>query len=252
MNPTEQPGTVELFGSNGSACSEQLPVEAEGIWRGIWLEEAHHSTAIEGNTLVLEPARSLRADSPVPRRERADWPTGPEPPPGPPRVSTGSRLQARAKPLPCRAATRRPGRFRTARRDARPGRTGQPLQVRRTCRRGTKPTSPPSGARDQRDLGRRSPRCCRTRAPESLPSRRRNVEKLPRMGRRVPAGAARRRPRPAPGVAGLCVRLPDTPITVGGLVLMIGNQPFLEPNLITVRARDDSRAAEVGRDVCTL
>ena len=30
------------------------PVEAEGIWRGIWLEEAHHSTAIEGNTLVLK------------------------------------------------------------------------------------------------------------------------------------------------------------------------------------------------------
>jgi hypothetical protein len=23
------------------------PLEAEGIWRGIWLEEAHHSTAIE-------------------------------------------------------------------------------------------------------------------------------------------------------------------------------------------------------------
>ena len=30
------------------------PEEAEGIWRGIWLEEAHHSTAIEGNTLVLK------------------------------------------------------------------------------------------------------------------------------------------------------------------------------------------------------
>ena len=30
------------------------PDEADGIWRGIWLEEAHHSTAIEGNTLVLK------------------------------------------------------------------------------------------------------------------------------------------------------------------------------------------------------
>lgn len=30
------------------------PLEAKDIWRGIWLEEAHHSTAIEGNTLVLK------------------------------------------------------------------------------------------------------------------------------------------------------------------------------------------------------
>ncbi len=35
------------------------PEEAEGIWRGIWLEEAHHSTAIEGNTLVLKQVEVL-------------------------------------------------------------------------------------------------------------------------------------------------------------------------------------------------
>jgi Fic family protein len=35
------------------------PPEAEGIWRGIWLEEAHHSTAIEGNTLVLRQVEQL-------------------------------------------------------------------------------------------------------------------------------------------------------------------------------------------------
>src|SRR5215204_2560269 len=35
------------------------PLEAQGIWRGIWLEEAHHSTAIEGNTLVLRQVRQL-------------------------------------------------------------------------------------------------------------------------------------------------------------------------------------------------
>ena len=35
------------------------PAEAEGIWRGIWLEEAHHSTAIEGNTLVLKQVEKL-------------------------------------------------------------------------------------------------------------------------------------------------------------------------------------------------
>jgi cell filamentation protein, protein adenylyltransferase len=35
------------------------PDEGEGIWRGIWLEEAHHSTAIEGNTLVLKQVERL-------------------------------------------------------------------------------------------------------------------------------------------------------------------------------------------------
>jgi hypothetical protein len=35
------------------------PNEADGIWRGIWLEEAHHSTAIEGNTLVLKQVEQL-------------------------------------------------------------------------------------------------------------------------------------------------------------------------------------------------
>lgn len=36
-----------------------FPDEAEGIWHGIWLEEAHHSTAIEGNTLVLKQVEKL-------------------------------------------------------------------------------------------------------------------------------------------------------------------------------------------------
>ncbi len=38
------------------------PIEADGIWRGIWLEEAHHSTAIEGNTLVLKQVETLLAE----------------------------------------------------------------------------------------------------------------------------------------------------------------------------------------------
>jgi Fic family protein len=32
---------------------------AEDIWHGIWLEEAHHSTAVEGNTLVLKQVEQL-------------------------------------------------------------------------------------------------------------------------------------------------------------------------------------------------
>ena len=35
------------------------PVEAEDIWGGIWHQEAHNSTAIEGNTLVLREVEIL-------------------------------------------------------------------------------------------------------------------------------------------------------------------------------------------------
>jgi Fic family protein len=35
------------------------PAEAEGIWSDLWHQEAHHSTALEGNTLVLVEVRKL-------------------------------------------------------------------------------------------------------------------------------------------------------------------------------------------------
>lgn len=35
------------------------PVEAEDIWDDLWHQEAHHSTALEGNTLVLNQVRKL-------------------------------------------------------------------------------------------------------------------------------------------------------------------------------------------------
>ena len=38
------------------------PQEAVGIWRGIWYREAHHSTAIEGNTLVFKQVERLLAE----------------------------------------------------------------------------------------------------------------------------------------------------------------------------------------------
>ncbi len=38
------------------------PLEAADIWRGIWFEEAHHSTAIEGNTLVQQQVERLLAE----------------------------------------------------------------------------------------------------------------------------------------------------------------------------------------------
>lgn len=38
------------------------PVEAADIWRNIWFQEAHHSTAIEGNTLVLKQVEVLLSE----------------------------------------------------------------------------------------------------------------------------------------------------------------------------------------------
>jgi len=38
------------------------PLEASEIWRGIWFEDAHHSTAIEGNTLVRRQVETLLAE----------------------------------------------------------------------------------------------------------------------------------------------------------------------------------------------
>jgi len=35
------------------------PTEAAGIWKDIWTAEAHHSTAIEGNTLVISEVEKL-------------------------------------------------------------------------------------------------------------------------------------------------------------------------------------------------
>jgi fido (protein-threonine AMPylation protein) len=35
------------------------PVEAEDIWDDLWHQEAHHSTALEGNTLILAEVRKL-------------------------------------------------------------------------------------------------------------------------------------------------------------------------------------------------
>lgn len=38
------------------------PVEAEDIWTSIWYQEAHHSTALEGNTLVIAQVEALLAE----------------------------------------------------------------------------------------------------------------------------------------------------------------------------------------------
>lgn len=38
------------------------PAENEEIWHNIWIEEAHNSTAIEGNTLLMNQVRTLLAE----------------------------------------------------------------------------------------------------------------------------------------------------------------------------------------------
>jgi cell filamentation protein, protein adenylyltransferase len=40
--------------------SRLMPDEAEDMWTTLWHEQAHHSTAIEGNTLVMDKTRDTR------------------------------------------------------------------------------------------------------------------------------------------------------------------------------------------------
>ena len=49
-------GVEELRGRLGGLPT---PVEAEDIWGDIWYQEAHNSTAIEGNTLALREVEIL-------------------------------------------------------------------------------------------------------------------------------------------------------------------------------------------------
>jgi hypothetical protein len=47
-----------------------LPAEAEDIWKTIWYEEAHNSTALEGNTLVLKEVEALLCEGRVVGKKR--------------------------------------------------------------------------------------------------------------------------------------------------------------------------------------
>ncbi len=65
-----RPSRAQLYADLDQAFAElrermgglPSPVEADGIWTAIWFQEAHHSTAIEGNTLVLKQVERLLAD----------------------------------------------------------------------------------------------------------------------------------------------------------------------------------------------
>ena len=46
----------ELYGAIGRLPE---PIEGEDIWEGIWFEETHNSTALEGNTLILREVKTL-------------------------------------------------------------------------------------------------------------------------------------------------------------------------------------------------
>ena len=65
-----RPSRVEVYRRLDEAVAElrdrlgglPSPAEADGIWTSIWFEEAHNSTALEGNTLVLRQVERLLAD----------------------------------------------------------------------------------------------------------------------------------------------------------------------------------------------
>ena len=65
-----RPSRVQIYANLDAAFAElrermgglPSPLEAEGIWTAIWHQEAHHSTAIEGNTLVMKQVERLLAE----------------------------------------------------------------------------------------------------------------------------------------------------------------------------------------------
>jgi Fic family protein len=66
MSGPGRPSRVVIYRQLDRAVAElenvgglPLPAEAEGIWEGIWVEETHNSTAIEGNTLVQRQVQIL-------------------------------------------------------------------------------------------------------------------------------------------------------------------------------------------------
>lgn len=76
-----RPPRATLY-SQLASCLEDLanlrglpsPLEAEGLWDDVWAVEAHNSTAIEGNTLVLEQVEALLLEGrPVGGRELAEY-----------------------------------------------------------------------------------------------------------------------------------------------------------------------------------
>lgn len=70
MSPRGRPPREEVYERLDTQIAELWqrmgglpnPHEAQDIWTGIWYEEAHHSTAIEGNTLVLKQVETLLAE----------------------------------------------------------------------------------------------------------------------------------------------------------------------------------------------
>lgn len=70
MSPRGRPPRLEVYQRLDVQIAElrqrlgglPSPREAADIWRGIWFEEAHHSTALEGNTLVLKQVEQLLAE----------------------------------------------------------------------------------------------------------------------------------------------------------------------------------------------
>ncbi len=61
-----RPSRLQVYARLGTALSDlkrlgglPTPVESKAIWRDIWQLEAHHSTALEGNTLILREVKTL-------------------------------------------------------------------------------------------------------------------------------------------------------------------------------------------------
>ena len=66
MSPRGRPRRADVYARFEAAANDLTrlgglpsPTEAAGIWDDIWHLEAHNSTAIEGNTLILREVQVL-------------------------------------------------------------------------------------------------------------------------------------------------------------------------------------------------
>lgn len=70
MSPRGRPARADVYNRLDTQIEElwvrlgglPSPLEAAGIWNDIWTAEAHHSTAIEGNTLVISEVEKLLSE----------------------------------------------------------------------------------------------------------------------------------------------------------------------------------------------
>ena len=172
-----------------AACSRPDWPEVPALMRD-WVNDARklpQGRRRDPDRAPRGPARPLRADPPVPRRQRPDRATDAQPPARPARLPAGDHLQGRSRPLPrprsvaptaatpVRSASSSPARSSTTSTSS----SSRPIA-------GPARLVPLPALATEELSAERAPRRGDPRTPQGRESRRRDLAKLTRLGRRVP------------------------------------------------------------------